>query len=335
MTRRPILTLLLLSLAAAVVATVLALRAPPPSPGEHASRAARPLVMVIEERRMVVPGQGVDAPLIEAVHALAPNESVDWAFELLDADDVAGLARLLRAKPAKVVIFLNENLLGTLGQSKLDASFLVPSELPVEIIDARFGHLRARQSIAFLSWYADDYDKLIDHLDALAGRKVTAVAALYHTSLLASKIDRRFVAAAQRRGVAPTVLPYDDLAGFEHALESARSRADALVVPISEGISNHLPEVARRVADTGLPAAYTRRDQVQAGGLVSVDAPLDEIYDQLGRYTVLILHGADASKLPITQPSRLETTVNLAAAAKIGRTVPFELLVEAHEIVNP
>jgi hypothetical protein len=303
------------------------------APGKAGARATWHGI-VIEEKRMASPGQGVPDKLVSAVEALAPHERITFTFELLDADDVQGMRDLLRRSPAQVVILLNENLLGALGNDPLPTSFLVPSELPPKTIEARFGALRSRHHIAFLSWYPPAQGKLLDHLAMFSDRPLRTVAGLYHTSLMDASVQAGFVAAARARGIEPLVIPYRDLDDFASALERARGRADALLVPVSEAISNDPAIVAQRVAQTGLPAAYSRRDQVREGGLVSVDSPVEEIYEQLARYAVLVLHGADASRLEIPEVTRLETVVNLRAAANLHRPVPYELLVEAKEITG-
>jgi hypothetical protein len=265
---------------------------------------------------------------------LAPHERAEFTFELLDAGDVQGLRDLLRRSPAQVVILLNENLLAALGDEPLPASFLVPSELPPKEIETRFGALRRVHHLAFVSWYPPAQGKLLDHLAAFTGRPMRTVAGLYHTTLMEAGVPAGFIAAARARGIEPLVMPYRDLDDFTVVLDRARTRADALFVPVSEAISNDPAVVAARVAQTGLPAGYSRRDQVREGGLVSVDAPADEVYEQLARYAVLVLHGADASRLEIPAVTRLETVVNLRAASALGKPVPYELLVEAKEIAG-
>jgi len=287
-------------------------------------------VIVVEERRLAEPGQTVPPTLKDRARRLAPTEQIQWGdLELLDAGDVQGMRALLQRRPAKVVVLLNENLVGALGEGPLPASFIVATELPPKMVHARFDAVRAKHRVSFLSWYADNHGKLLDHLRLFDGPLIHVVAGLYHSSLMNAGVTAELVDAAAERGIKTVLLKYDSMEDLQAALDRAKREADALFIPVSEGINRHLEEVADRVALTGMPAAYTRGDQVEAGGLVSVDAPTVEIYDQIARYALLILHGADASQLDITQPTRLETSVNLTAADRIHRLVPYELLVEA------
>lgn len=297
---------------------------------DHPASTRQYPVIVVEERRLAEAGQTVPQTLKDRARRVAPTEQIQWGdLELLDADDVAGMRALLQRRPAKVVVLLNENLVAALGDAPLPASFIVASELPPATLRARFNAVRAKHHVSFLSWYADNHGKLLDHLRLFEGPPIRVVAGLYHTSLMNAGVAAGLADAAAARGMKTLLLQYDSMEDLQTALDRAKGDADALFIPVSEGINRHLEEVADRVARTGMLAAYTRGDQVESGGLVSVDAPTEEIYDQIARYALLILHGADASQLDITQPTRLETSINLTAADRIHRLVPYELLVEA------
>ena len=286
-------------------------------------------VLVIEERALVVEGQAIPRLLKEAVARLDPGTTVTWSFETVDPADGAGMRRVIEQHNPRVVILLNENLLAGLRAEPFKVHFLVPSELPPGTIRESFGALRTTQDLAFMSWFVDGYPKSIANLRALSARRVECIAGLFHTSLLQERVDRNFVAAARDQGVDAVVISYTDIDDFAVKLRTLGKRCQGLVIPISEAISNVPEKVATIVAGTGVPAAYTRADQVKAGGLVSVEPPELEIYEQLARYTVLMLHGASGSELEITQPSRLQMSINLGAADAIGLVVPYEMLLEA------
>jgi hypothetical protein len=308
----------------ATVATTVRVR---PQAGSEAAT-----VVVIEELPTLKPGQGVQPELKTAVAALAPYEVIDWKFAAIDPPDVRAMRDLIAREHPKVVILLNESLLEALGEERLPTRFLVPSELPPDLLQRRYGEARKRQNLAFLSWYVDNQGKLLDHLTAIIGRKPTHVVALFHEDLVISGVERHFVDAAAKRGIVPEIVRYDSFDDFASMVNASRSRADAFFVPVSDGIIMRLQDAANVVNATRIPAAYSRADQVVKGGLLATAAPWQEIWEQLGRYTVLLLHGADASALEITQPTRLETTVNLNTARLTHQSIPFELLAEARWI---
>jgi hypothetical protein len=301
----------------------------------HEQPTAKPLrVLVVEQRALVAVGQHVPTLLKRTVARMDPDSAIEWSFDTVDPADATDLARSIERHDPRVVILLNENLLAGMRDEPMKVHFLVPSELPPETIRRAFGALRLKQDLAFMSWFVDGYPKSIANVRALSTRPVICIAGFFHTSLLRQGIERFFVGAARRQGVEPVVVEYADLDELERKMRAMRGRCQGFVIPVSEGISNAPGKVAAMVAESGLPAVYTRSDQVEAGGLVAVEAPELEIYEQLARYTVLMLHGARGSELEITQPSRVQMSINVAAARATGLTVPYDMLLEA-AIVYP
>ena len=69
-----------------------------------------------------------------------------------------------------------------------------------------------------------------------------------------------------------------------------------------------------------LPAIYTFRDFVEAGGLVSYGVSLPDLYRRAAAYVVRILNGAKPLDLPIEQPTKFDLTVGqLVAAGRISQ----------------
>lgn len=303
---------------------------------EGADRRKSASVLVVEEASHVRPGQGVPGHFAQHVRRLAPNELIDFHFRGVDPARPDQMNAVLTELKPKVVVFLNENLLDALGDYSGDASFLIPSEFPPEQILRQFGGFRTRFSMAFLSWYADDHAKLLEYLLSISRGKARRIVAFFHDSLVIGGMDQAFLATAKQQGFGAEAVIYVDFEDFKRRLRMAVRdlSPDGLFIPISNGLVLHQKEVADLVSATGLPAIYSRSDQVEAGGLISMDAPPLEIQEHLAIYTALILHGVSATTLEIARPSRFETTVNIAAARAIGVTIPYELLVDANQIVD-
>ena len=97
-------------------------------------------------------------------------------------------------------------------------------------------------------------------------------AALGHGLLPSGSRRRRHPAivrgdAARARGVRVLERRYDDIDGLQRALGSLGSGAstDAIFIPICSEAFLHMKAVARAAAETGLPAAFTRRDRSRRG----------------------------------------------------------------------
>jgi putative ABC transport system substrate-binding protein len=93
-------------------------------------------------------------------------------------------------------------------------------------------------------------------------------------------------------------------------------------------------EIVRRVAAARLPAMYGWRDWVDAGGLMSLGANVDELFRRAAVYVAKILKGAKPTDLPVEQPTKFELVINLKTAKALGLTIPPSLLARADQVIE-
>jgi putative ABC transport system substrate-binding protein len=91
------------------------------------------------------------------------------------------------------------------------------------------------------------------------------------------------------------------------------------------------------IADTArhrVPAIYSLRFFVLAGGLISYGIDNIDVYRRAASYIDRILNGAQPGELPVQLPSTFECAVNLTTLKALGLAVTPKLNVMANEMIE-
>jgi putative ABC transport system substrate-binding protein len=116
--------------------------------------------------------------------------------------------------------------------------------------------------------------------------------------------------------------------------EITSARADALTVLVSGMLLGERIRLVDLAARNRLPAIYTFRELVDAGGLMSYGTSLADLFRRAASYVDKIIKGAKPADLPVEQPMKLELVINLKAAQALGLTVPPTLVVRADQVIE-
>jgi putative ABC transport system substrate-binding protein len=142
-------------------------------------------------------------------------------------------------------------------------------------------------------------------------------------------------AGASVRGIDVHVLN----ASTEHDLDEAYASleklgAGGIVVPNEPFFDSRRDQIVALSARYAVPAVYSIREYVEAGGLLSYGASLSDSYHRAAIYLGRVLRGEKPADLPVQQPTKFELVINLKAAKTLGLIVPPSLLATADEVIE-
>jgi putative tryptophan/tyrosine transport system substrate-binding protein len=142
-------------------------------------------------------------------------------------------------------------------------------------------------------------------------------------------------AVAPSLGVELTPVDVRDTSETERAIAVfARGSNGGLIVTNSPLANAHRELIITLTAQHRLPAVYPIRSYVTGGGLISYGPDPIDPYRPAAGYVDRILKGAKPADLPVMQPTKFDSIVNLKTAKTLGLDIPATLLAQATEVIE-
>jgi putative ABC transport system substrate-binding protein len=166
--------------------------------------------------------------------------------------------------------------------------------------------------------------------------KVARVAILYDPGARGSLSQRKEAEnAARLLGLTVQSWAVRGADGFEGVFAAmSNERPDGLFVTGGPLMFEHEKRIAGLALKSQLPSAYSRRESVDAGGLLSYGPNRADMYRRAATYVDKILKGARPADLPVEQPTKFELVINLKTAKALGLTIPRSVLSLADEVIQ-
>jgi len=113
-----------------------------------------------------------------------------------------------------------------------------------------------------------------------------------------------------------------------------RGPSDGLIVAGDGVPQNQRHPIIALAAAHRLPAVYSSRVYVADGGLISYSPDRSEPYRLAAGYVDRILKGDNPADLPVQQPTKFETVINLKTARALGFEIPASVFARADEVIE-
>ena len=164
----------------------------------------------------------------------------------------------------------------------------------------------------------------------------TTIAVLVNPNTPLTEAERKDVqTAAQAIGQQLIIFDISSDRDIETAFAAFVQRgAGALLVGTGGFLNSNRERIAAVANRHALPASYSQREGVVAGGLMSYGPSISDAYRQAGIYSGRILNGEKPADLPVIRSTKFELVLNLKTAKALGLTIPPSLLVAADEVIE-
>jgi putative tryptophan/tyrosine transport system substrate-binding protein len=268
--------------------------------------------------------------------SIGRNVRIDARGATANASDIRRHAAELAALAPDVILAHGSSTVGPL----LQATRTVPIVFAIlpDPVGAGFVDSLARPGgnvTGFMSYEYGLSGKWLELLKQIAPRVTRA--AVVRDPTLSTGLGQfgAIQAVAPSLGLDVSPVNVRDAGEIEHAITTfARSPNSGLVLTSSPNARLHRDLIITLAARHKLPAVYTERSFVAAGGLISYGADYIDQYRQAAGYVDRILKGEKPADLPVQAPTKYETVINLKTAKALGIEVPPTLLARADEVIE-
>ena len=142
-------------------------------------------------------------------------------------------------------------------------------------------------------------------------------------------------AAAPSRGVVLIEAAIGDPAEIDRMVTAFAQEPHGGLIVFPKSVALEIRDLLLALAARHrIPAVYPYRSFATAGGLMSYDTDMSELYRRAASYVDRILRGEKPGGLPVQVPTEYNLVINLKTAKTLGLEIPLPLLALADEVIE-
>jgi putative ABC transport system substrate-binding protein len=255
----------------------------------------------------------------------------------------SGELKLYRQYAAELVALAPDVIVATAGPilgALQKETRTLPIVFTTTIDPVRMGYVastaRPGGNVTGVAYIAQGFsEKYLELLKEIAP-KVRRIGVLQDPTVGAGNVQYEPVQAGARRlGLTLMSIDVRNMEERESAAaDLSRDGNGGLIVTAGAFGNAHRKEIIGLAAQYRLPAVYPNRFYVAHGGLLSYGPAFLDQYRRAADYIDRILKGAKPADLPVQQPTKYETLLNMKTANALGLTIPRIVLARVDEIVE-
>jgi putative ABC transport system substrate-binding protein len=152
---------------------------------------------------------------------------------------------------------------------------------------------------------------------------------------LADELTRDTQAAARKLGLELHVLHASAERDFDAVFAALpQLHAGVLMIGADVVFIERMRQLAALTVRHAIPASFSLREFVEAGGLMSYGGSITDAHRLAGNYAGRILKGDKPADLPVMRATKFQLVINLKTAKALGLTVPLTLQAFADEVIE-
>jgi putative tryptophan/tyrosine transport system substrate-binding protein len=304
----------------------------------RAQQSALPMVGFLRSSTLADVSPWVSAfrqGLKEAGFAEGQNVAIEYRYADNQLDRLPALVADLISKPVAVIVGDNNSALAAKTATATIPIVFAAGSDPVR--DGLVASLnRPGGNVTGVSFFSGVVGtKRLELLRQFAP-KATIIAMLVNPNTPVTEAERQEVqAGAHAFGQQLVVADVNSEREIETAFVGFIQRGAGAVLVGTGGFLNSMRQRIVALADHyALPASFSQREGVMAGGLMSYGTSIADAYRQVGIYVARILKGERPADLPVVQSTKFELVLNLRTAKTLRLDVPDKLLALADEVIE-
>ncbi len=264
------------------------------------------------------------------------NLNVEFRFGGSDVDSMRTYAQELVGLAPEVVV-TQSNLAAT---AVLRETRTIPVVFTIVGDPVGSGYIKnlahpGGNATGFTSFEPPIAGKWLDLLKTVAPQ-VTRAAAIMHLETTANvEFLRAAEAVSASIGVTLSATGVHDAIDIERSIDAFASSSNGGLIIFPNPVTNvHRDLILKLATRHQLPAIYPFRYFATGGGLMSYGIDVIDVYRRAAVYVDRILRGTKPDDLPVQQPTKFETVINLKTAKSLSLTIPPGLLNAADEVIE-